>query len=31
MSVEEVKNVDIECVEKSSQLSIDPNEEKALV
>lgn len=31
MAVEEVKDVDIECVEQSSQLSIDPEEEKALV
>jgi hypothetical protein len=31
MAVEEVKHADIECVEQSSQLSIDVDEEKALV
>lgn len=31
MSIEEIKDADIECVEKSSQLSINADEEKALV
>jgi hypothetical protein len=31
MAVEKVKDVDIECIEQSSALSIDVDEEKALV